>query len=414
MTFISTSIAVLLGVAIPSLFLGRAVLAVVVGVSLILILVDLPFDRIKRDFKSVGFHPLGLCLIAVFLLSLPGVISSDLFSRSFVALARTFLFCCYGILVWSYLRTKPERVSLVLKSFVISAAISSGLAFISQYLLPELYWFIHLKGWKSESLYLSLKGFSAIVVFVIPLLFLVIARIKGTFSIVAILTGCSFLLLILNLANRSAMAGLLALLVCVGIVAGTRSRNKLQLIVGAGLVVSCLASILVWLRLTRDYSINEAPEADYFLPVWLLDFERQTIWQHAVEIGLMTPWFGRGPNSINFAPGANKHLEGTAELHVIPAHPHNWVVELFAEIGIVALSMLVIFMIVSTFRLMQGYRRSGDIAYLSAIAISAGYWASGLFNFSFWASWWQLAFILAMAISLSIPNKNKRSPQPAS
>ena len=167
-----------------------------------------------------------------------------------------------------------------------------------------------------------------------------------------------------------------------------------------------------WLHHTRFAGSLEAPEGNYFLPTWLIDFQRETIWSNALDIGLQTPWFGRGANTINLAPGADKVLGGTHGLHVIPAHPHNWPVELFAEIGIFGLVGVGAFTLYCIVRMLYAYRTSEHPAVLAAIAIFAGYWCSGLFNFSFWAAWWQLAFILALTLVLSIrPNLvSKSSP----
>ncbi|NQV99388.1 MAG: O-antigen ligase family protein [Rhodospirillales bacterium] len=412
MTSIPTLIAILLGISIPSLVLGRSVFAVLFGVGIILIFINKPFAEIRADLATVWRRPLGLLLLVIFALSLPSLFASDYPVRSFEAIARTFIFCNFGIVIWAYLKDRPALTGVWMKSLIISSAVAICFAFISQYVHPEPYWFLHLKGWKSAPLIHTLKGFAAITVLVIPLfaLALSINKLNDIHRFIALAAIAGFLVLIVALGARASIAGMLAILLCVLVGIGTRVGSRFQLTMTAGLVLSCFAGTVLWLRITRSNMIELAPDGNYFLPVWLIDFERQTIWANALEIGLRTPWFGRGPNTINFAPGADKLLEGTQGLHVIPAHPHNWSVELFAEIGTVGLVFLLIFLLAASYQLLLGYRRSGNLKFLAAIAIFAGYWGSGLFNFSFWSAWWQLAFILAMGFSLSLSTASAKPP----
>ncbi len=328
--------------------------------------------------------------------------ATDFFPRSLQAIFRTFVFCNLGIVIWAYLKDRPELTELWAKSLILASALAITFAIFSQHVFPELYWFLHLKGWKVDSLNRALKGFSAVTVLLVPLFFLTAYKMRASLRTLALITALGFLFLVWDVGNRASIAGLLGALVCVAIAACLRFASRLQVFVVGGFAVFCFIAVVVWLRITRGQLTATAPEGVYFLPVWLIDFERQTIWTHAVEIALRTPWFGRGPNTINFAPGANQLLQGSGGLHVIPAHPHNWVVELFAEIGAVSLTILVLFLILMTVKLFRSYRRSGNPALISVIAVSAGYWGSGLFNFSFWSAWWQMSFILALALSHAV------------
>jgi len=47
-------------------------------------------------------------------------------------------------------------------------------------------------------------------------------------------------------------------------------------------------------------------------------------------------------------------------------------------------------------------------ATLTAIAVAAGYWSSGLFNFSFWSAWWQCSFVLMLALCLATREQKMR------
>jgi O-antigen ligase len=107
-------------------------------------------------------------------------------------------------------------------------------------------------------------------------------------------------------------------------------------------------------------------------------------------------------NTINFAPGADAVIPNTIlKLKMIPSHPHNWVLEVMAETGVFGLLSLFGAIAVSTFHMIRKFLLNGDNAYLIAACMSVGYWVSGLFNFSFWSAWWQMSFVLIIALCLS-------------
>ena len=169
-----------------------------------------------------------------------------------------------------------------------------------------------------------------------------------------------------------------------------------------------LISIIGWLRDARLFIEKKSElspvlgHTEWVFPIWLIDFQRQTIWRFALDIWEKAPWFGIGPNTINFLPGADSPLPGDDHLKLIPSHPHNWAVELLAETGIVGVSFVLCTILLTGFYWIRRYAKNHDLAILSLLLISAGYWGSGLFNFSYWAAWWQLSFFLASAIALAM------------
>jgi len=56
---------------------------------------------------------------------------------------------------------------------------------------------------------------------------------------------------------------------------------------------------------------------------------------------------------------------------------------------------------VSLFSSARRYLQSRNPAFLAALLVSVGYWSSGLLNFSFWSAWWQISYLLLMAICLA-------------
>jgi O-antigen ligase len=133
----------------------------------------------------------------------------------------------------------------------------------------------------------------------------------------------------------------------------------------------------------------------------LVDFERQTIWRFAVELYTQHSWFGLGANTINLQPGADVVIPFSNDTHQMPSHPHNWLLELLVETGTIGVVAYAALMAAVTWRLIDAYRQTSSRATLGAVAIIGGYLISGLFNFSFWAAWWQISFLLFAAISLA-------------
>ena len=112
------------------------------------------------------------------------------------------------------------------------------------------------------------------------------------------------------------------------------------------------------------------------------------------------PWFGNGINAINFLPGADAPMPGST-LNIIPSHPHNWLIEVFAETGAVGAISLVILIATLCFKIARNYLHSRDDGMLAALLVNAGYWGSGLLSFSFWSAWWQVSYLLMTALCLA-------------
>ena len=156
---------------------------------------------------------------------------------------------------------------------------------------------------------------------------------------------------------------------------------------------------MLWLYETR-LNPNLPEGAVVFFPSWLIDYQRQMIWDRAFDFGMDAPWFGNGINAINFLPGADAPMPRN-NLNIIPAHPHNWLVEVFAETGAIGAFALLTVVITLCLKLAGDFLRYGDTALLAALMVNVGYWGSGLLNFSFWSAWWQVSYLLMTAFCLA-------------
>jgi len=388
--------AFLLGIAIPSVAFGRSVFAVLLILAIISLFFCKPWRDVIRDLDAQIKTPVGLLILATFVAWLPNVFVSPLPIRSFEAVLRTLLFIGIASVFYSYLRSDSRLLKRTLLSFVIMTTVTMVFSLLAMTIAPEIYWFIKLKGWLSTPILTQLKGFSALAVFMVPVLILTGSLYSRAWKIVCTLIFITVVVFAYASANRSVLAGFLSMTAMMVVVFALKSASKPKVLASlAGLSIAVVGAV-AWLQIIRGKLFEAAPNQDWLIPIWLLDFQRQVIWKHAIEFAMASPWIGIGVNTINFVPGADMVINGTNNLHVIPAHPHNWAIEIFAETGAIGLSVLLITLITLTYQTLLVARRTGNLGHIMAIAVMAGYWVSGLFNFSYWSAWWQLSFLISL------------------
>ena len=391
---------ILLCCVLPVQIMGRAAIAGTLVLAFFCFLF-LPQRSIymKRASDSAR-SPIGLMLLITTLFWIPNIFQSGDPIRSLEAGVRTFIFIGFAALFWAVLIENKSLHGFFCRAFIVASGGAIAIALIAELAVPELYWFVHFKGWRDVPLGTSLKSFSALAVFMIPALLWIGFRLRGVWMILSVMCALGFLSLVGLTYNRSTIAGLIVIIVFYASLVAWSSRSRLAQI---GLPVGALAvfiGVLVWLNMTRQHP---SFDGDWYFPLWLVDYQRQSIWRFAAELMQQNFWFGMGMNTINFAPGADAIIPNTAtNLKMIPSHPHNWILEIAAETGVFGLLSILGTITMSFVYMLRSFLRCGDNAYLVAICISAGYWSSGLFNFSFWSAWWQMSFLLITALCLSL------------
>ena len=165
------------------------------------------------------------------------------------------------------------------------------------------------------------------------------------------------------------------------------------------LLAAVMLVVVLWLYDTRGH-VPTPEGAVVVVPIWLIDYQRQTIWAHAIDMAMRSPWFGNGINVINLLPGADAPIPHS-QLKAIPSHPHNWLIEVFAETGVFGAISLVVLVTTLCFKKARDYWQSRNDAMLAALLVNVGYWASGLLSFSLWSAWWQVSYLLMTALCLT-------------
>jgi len=234
------------------------------------------------------------------------------------------------------------------------------------------------------------KAYAAASVCLIPVLIWAGGKLGKRWSRLGWGLALPALFIIIATSNRAAIAGLVAVLfILIVLMVWNRSR-LLSLVV----MMAIPAIVLPWVWWTRRLLPGASTD---FMPAWLVDSHRQFIWQFTLEKFSDSPWAGWGANRINFAPGADTYSTELKGIY-ISSHPHNWILEILSECGIFGLTALLIALGLLAWRLILAYNRTKDSAYLALITLSTAFFASSLFNFSIWSTWWLLTYFVLFAI----------------
>jgi O-antigen ligase len=410
-------IAVLTGIAVPCLVFGRVIMALPLILA-VLLLVWFPERRqYWRALLDQVRTPIGMMVLVTLALWLPSMVVSPLPLRSMEAWVRVPVFIGLIFFLSAMLSERQEALALALKALIITGTIATLFALFSLTFLPEVLAFFRLLGWSAmptteAGSFLSssgsvfsphniLKSYGALSVLMVPVLVWAGWRTGAGWRGLVVATVVGLLAVVWLTYNRSAIAGLFVMAVVFAGLMMLVYRRPVIYVASFVFILVVMVSLMLWLYETRFGIIPYLPEGTIgFFPSWLIDYQRQMIWDRAFDFGMDAPWFGNGINAINFLPGADAPMPRN-NLNIIPAHPHNWLVEVFAETGAIGAFALLTVVITLCLKLAGDFLRYGDTALLAALMVNVGYWGSGLLNFSFWSAWWQVSYLLMTAFCLA-------------
>ncbi|WP_170827026.1 O-antigen ligase family protein [Magnetovibrio blakemorei] len=399
---LATFIAVMVAVAIPLRVIGVAPQQLPLSLALIgaLVLYYISTEirqRIKQTLTSkttmfVGAIVLAWAITIPFSLSPLG--SAKIGGRSFL-----FLFAI--VLVWAALKSHKDVHELLWKVLVIGTIACTAAAVLSLLDVPLILAFMKADLSTHEFPQQAFKSFAASELCLIPIVIWAGRRLGGNWRFCAYTHAPLAISVIMLTHNRAALAGLLAMIgiVIFSIVRAKHRHTNILLVLAAGAAIA----IIAWVRIDRLPLVAAHIHGTY-LPVWLVDPHRQSIWKFAFEKFLNHPWLGNGIDQLSKLSGANVIVpELGHSAFFLPSHPHNWALEILAESGIIGFLPVFAALAYIAWQLMKRFVRTQDEDALAQIALMAGFWASALFNFSIWAVWWQLTFFTLFAIVAAAP-----------
>lgn len=386
--------AILIGASIPLMLFGRSILQAGLAVALLMTLV-LAFARQGTFQRVYGvFHTaLGGMVVLAALTWLPGILNSVEPIESLKVWARTFAFIGAACLMWSLLVECERERTLALKIFLTVGVFALGAASISLLAWPELINILRARGSSPPLPELVLKSFGATAMCLFPVLIWAGRRLQGTWQIAGISGAVLAVIVIFETGNRASVAGLMAMVLLVAAILGIRDkRTRMPFLIGAPIIVSAM---FLWLQV---YGPTFVQNENAYLPSWLVDPHRQLIWRFTFEHAMQHPWIGYGLNTINLIPGANSAIQGVGQAY-IPSHPHNWMLEIFAETGGLGLASTLFIITTLAIKLTRAVLKNFNPATnLTLLALTAGFWTSSLFNFSIWSTWWLLTYFVLFAM----------------
>jgi O-antigen ligase len=389
--------AVFIGASIPIFFFGKTFTGILVGIAVLSLLVGSEPRRLFSYTGTIFRTTIGWLGVLCFLTWLPNVFQSLEPLKSFSTITRSFALVFLAYLIWYGLHENASLRRICQRSLIITLSITLVFALFSKLMHPGFYWVIHYEPWQTTPMLTELKPLAALTPLATPLLLSVAHDETGCWRWAAYVVATGLLIIVFVANSRSSVAGLLGC-AAFALMALVCCRQRKKTLIAIASVITGSIAVLVWLKFTRNFN---ADVGEWYFPVWLIDFERQAIWQFAIELFTQSPWVGLGVNTINLVPGAEAIIPATNDTHFMPSHPHNWALEILAETGIIGFVTFTALVGMILFKFVVLYRRIGDSVLLSTIAICGGYFISGLFNFSFWAAWWQLSFLVFCAMSLA-------------
>jgi len=390
--------AALVGIAVPLVAMGRAAMAVALVLALLCVLFLPRRGACVEALARQAGSPAGILVGVLFVLWLPGVVFSLDPLRSFMVWARMIFFVAGVTVLWAALTGDGRARGTGLRALLVATAVVVGMALVALFVTPELLSLVRGKGWHAINPVLGLKGFASGAMLLVPVVLWSGYRLGGAWIPCAIAESVGLVAIIADTISRSATAGLVAMAIVAGVmVAFARRERKVTALVALTLCAITIA-LLAWLY-THPMSPPGAT-APLPLPLWLVDFHRQSIWRFTFGLAMQSPWIGHGINMINYVPGSFDRIPGYGYIY-IPAHPHDWMLEVLSETGVVGLAPLLVLVAAMLRRLARDYVASRDPAVLAATAVAVGYWVAGMFNFSFWSAWWQVSFMILVALCLS-------------
>lgn len=405
---IAVFIAFFLGVAMPLRASGVAAQQAAMGLALTAVLIVLSITPTARSLvRKALFSKLGGTIGLVFVAWGVGLFFSLDPYASLKVYIRTGVFVVAAVLIWAVLSTHPKVHGIMWKSLIVSSIVFAGFALLSINGVPMI--LSVLKGHKlaHEVPYQAFKAFAATVMCLVPMVVWAGRKYGGAWQWAGYIFVPMAVVIMIQTFNRAALAGMVIMAAFLAVRVLT-VRNK-YVIPTLLLTLSFVVSALSWVILKEIENerqmelVGIASNAHLYLPEWLVDDHRQYIWKFVFERFVENPWLGNGIDQINKLPNAElriPYMEGPAQW--VPSHPHNWALEVLAETGVVGFVPMIVALGLTAWTLFRRYQRRQDEGVFALIVFMAGFWLSALFNFSIWATWWQLTFVVLFAMLASV------------
>ena len=242
-----------------------------------------------------------------------------------------------------------------------------------------------------------------------------IMKFKGVMNIISILvlllpffknSSNYFLLIlllipILILSNcNSSFLGILSGLILCGVLFIFEKMKRSRKVILGFFALSAIVLSLILNNLPSKIQSESIKNYNFKIPITIIDAHRQFIWAFSISKFQEKPLFGYGPDTSNFIDGSQNIIGNyyTGTMKFIPSHPHNFIVELILEVGIVGTIAFLFFIILMNLKIFK----EANLKQQYYLVFYNGYfWGASLVNFSFWLGWWQGSYFFILALIYS-------------
>lgn len=396
------ALGLLTGIAVPVTYMGNLALAIAFGFAAILAAVAMANPSARQQAMALAKTRVGTAALLTLLWWVGITITSIDPISSIQVISRMTVYIMAFIWVIVALAERPQARHIAESSIMIGSAVLGTLAVIAVIVEPALLHVfkpLHEGPIMRENMFKSLQSVLALSVPV--MLYLAWQRRGIWIGVVSIALICDIALFagITGQTAESAVGGLIGVglvLVLMLIARALSRRGRVMLIIATlGLCVAVGISVF---RVLPHPPTTEQDVLSPPLPI--IDFHRQVIWGFVYQKALDAPVTGYGINTINRTEGASEMVPGLERAEYVPGHPHNWILEIWSETGIVGLILFCGTQLLLVIAVARKALRGHASAWITC-AVMASFWTSSLANFSIWASWWQVSFLCVLALPVS-------------
>lgn len=404
---------IFLALVIPGLFFGRAVLAVFLIFSLLAFLyIDYRGKWVTGRFCLDRIKQYKWYWMILTLSLLPAIFFSYDVGESIQTLLRSLAMAVFGLYLYCWLtRFRPEGFQLFGR--LLNSALLVVCCF-GLYSLHEPEMLARLIGhWdetnqtptKNPELLSKHAGYAMGIL--LPLIFYISLRSLGRDRVLATIAGLSVLAFCHWSMNISIVIGTvlavsaMVLIIFVGKLKKKQSRT---------IALTCIAILSVAGGLQTIKTLTPPvldSRAILGLPEPVVDYHRQHIWLYVWDMGWQKPWMGWGINALNKVPDTDI-IEPVFNQPRVPGHPHNFLLEVFAETGLLPTLLLVLAFIYWLGRQMLALCQM-NITLLSPVTLTtvAAILPPAFVSYSIWSPWWMLSIFMVIGIAAAMDARHR-------
>ena len=361
---------------------------------------EMPINRRRWMSYSTDTKLLLLaCIVTCVVWLTSCALSLDLL-KSLSTWARTLALVFMAYLLTKSLAYDRQLHTVALKALVAASSVVMCIAVFTLYFDEFLFnAYRAIKGEDTIALQ-TFKPYFSVAICVLPLVLWCGWREKGSWRILALLHIPLTIFLIYGKGEQPGLSASFGLASSAILLTGIWFLKRLThrmawiTIIVILLAVACTALFIISNLPTPP--LSETSRSTINFPDW----HRQVIWGFTINIIEGSPILGVGPNTVNLVPGADDLIPGMNQEY-IPSHPHNWVLEIAADTGILGVSALITTVLLGLKKLAVFVTREDPAPAWAAIALYSAFWTSSLGNFSIWSAWWLAVFAVLISFPLA-------------